>query len=189
MSDPVDDALDLAQLLSEINDAINKIAAAERGLARLADKLDDAGDAGIPKGLGEWHELRNRLVPLDAAIMAVHLISARVTFQEIPKIIRAELFKAGKTATQILSGLGSLFSTVVRIINFIVIGLDVTLELISADQFGQKIRDAGYLVRGDLSSHAILRGHRVRRTRRVFTRAYSPPQRRPNKNWRNPPSP
>lgn len=133
---------------------------------------------------------RGRVVTLDAAIMAAHLMTARMVFggfrsiaDQLLRIADARLFSLLESvAITELVGLIGLNSVVGREIQEIVAIYDA--NQIEADK-ERKIRIESLNARRDLYETALAQRRSKRKTRRVLTRHQSRPQRAPNKRWKS----
>ncbi len=188
MSLSADDIIAGEQLVEQINQAIEdmrNLAFEFEGQEEIADEIDDL-NIGEPLPL-EDAEL-GRVVTVDAAIMALHLVAARITFRTWSQALQVEITKVANYGNSALStaSTAGFFGRAGQIIGFISKAISVALNLVSlfhADVLRLKVRDAGHLMRGELAKLRLTDAAK-RCTSYVSTRHYSPPQRKKNKGWR-----
>lgn len=139
----------------------------------------------------QWSADFNKLVRLDHAIMAIHVLSARLAFRSLPAMMRQKVF-AFKV---------SLVQRVLKWIAARAIGKEILrplaqffwlFDVIQADEVQKEveatIRRQSIRLMREFHSHSILPQRPAigkRKTKLVLTRHPCPPQRRPNKHWRS----
>lgn len=141
-----------------------------------------------------WKADDNKLVRLDHAVMACHIVVARIAFKSIPAMIRQRVFDfkvglAKKVAFWLAQKLlGLILSGPRRLV-------DEVSAYLKADQAELEvelaIRRQSIRVMRDLRKNILFASERggVRKTKLVLTRHPSKPQRAPNSRWRSPRSP
>lgn len=139
-----------------------------------------------------WQSDHNKLVRLDDAIMACHLMTARVAFKSLPGIIRQQIHALKIGILRVIGNyiIKRLAGVALRAPKFVTKEI---VDFIKADAIEleneKAIRRQSIRVMRDLRTRILFKNsHRVRKTKLVFTRldGDAEPQRRPNKRWKSP---
>jgi hypothetical protein len=131
----------------------------------------------------EWTELRGKVVRLDVAIMALHLLAARVAFRSIPGLIRQQLLK---TAVNVGKAAGKLtvFLALKRLSVIVGLALDIgdAFNRIRMEEDQERaIRRGSIVTKRDLRTKFLKPKRGVQRHRaNVYTRNPGPKQRKAN---------
>lgn len=145
--------------------------------------------------ISETWDTKNKLVRLDDAIMALHIMAARHSFRGISKVYQKFLVKVTEFVTQFLTAWGAR-KLLGKVVGRAALGqLAGTIagtieETVFQRQLEESIRTASFEVRADLFREPMKANpKRPRKTKVVFTRhAPAPKQRRPNQSWHSPKS-
>lgn len=137
-----------------------------------------------------WAKDRNKLVRLDHAIMACHVLVARVAFGSLPAMARQRLFDFKRSLVERVA-----FALIKKAAGLALKApkylYDEVTGYLKADSMEleaeQAIRRQSIRIMRDLRKQILFQGVNPRRkTKLVFTRNPGPPQRRPNRKWRSP---
>lgn len=145
--------------------------------------------------ISDTWDTKNKLVRLDDAVMALHIMAARHSFRGISKVWQKMSAKVVEFVTTVLTAWGVrrlLGQFIARApIGQIAGTLAATIEeTILQRQLEESIRTASFEVRSDLFREPLKANpKRPRKTKVVFTRhAPAPKQRRANQSWHSPKS-
>lgn len=154
---------------------------------------DFAKSSGIPNSTYfapsdeplQWTELKTKLIRADVAVLAIHLVAARVAFKAFPamqQIILAAFIgkslKAGddlaeKAARKELPGIGWVRALTAQIIG-------IVKDSIVQAQLEKTMRAECLGGMRAIRAHTMKHRNKHRKTKEVFSRHYSPKQRRIN---------
>ncbi len=176
-------AIDISQLAEELfeGDLI------EESKARRKQNHPYFTPSDEPLG---WDDVKGKVVRLDVAITAFHLMAARIAFRNLPEVVREKIQDAIRAVEEKseLFLLGKIFG---KTIGSVLTAITVIAEVMNArrlqQQVEKQIRTASIRAQRDVhTSYLSQTKHLKRNTRRVSSRHATSKQRRPNKSWRNP---
>jgi hypothetical protein len=171
---PMPDESDIekaTRLANEINDLVETLLASSEELSAFESAVPNLSNIPPPRGVGEWQDLRKKVVRLDAAIMAIHLLAARVSFHGYAKIVADEIKNVVAMLAKTTLRTISIWSVVADVLRKLLSLYDLIVSAINDDAMTAKTRDGGYRHRQSLAqSNLLLRGHDQRDRRKVSTR-------------------
>ena len=138
---------------------------------KLLDKLEARTPMNIhPRPLEPDQRKQNlRLIPLNVAIMEVHLISAHFAFNRLPGLFREELREVIDSGSRTIAGIAGwiLRITIARVLTYLLFAAHAVRMTIKETDLAQEILDTGWQLRQELLDLS-LRGDNRRITRKVL---------------------
>ena len=136
-------------------------------------------------------DVRGRVVRVDVAVLALHLMAARLAFKTFPNVLRIILNKALGWLKGYSDNLAEKYATRSRpgakgVITVLEAVLAQLREEALQREIERKIRETSLSFRRDLHLEFLPTKQGQRRTKAVVSRHATKRQRRPNKSWRSP---